>query len=178
MDARIKRKIDTMAQKSRETAENPLVKTYTSIFMTFDMIENYVRASLKNGEVSRAGMNVLHILIMHGGNMIATEISKHVWRSKYATIRVIDTLEKGGYVTRGQPDSNGDRRKKMITITPKGIALSKKTEKVSTERLCQQVMDGLTGEQIASLYEILEHIRKHTFDLIEASDNSYIYRNP
>ncbi len=178
MDCRVRKKIDIVAQKSRETAENPVVRAYTSIFTTFDIIESYVRSSLKDDEISRAGKNILHILIINGGSLTATEISRHVWRSKFATTRVIDTLVKGGYVTRNQPDSHGDRRKKMITITNKGVELSEKTDRISTENLCHQVLKGLTEEQLAHLTEIMEHIGRNTFELIDSPDNPFIYRKP
>jgi DNA-binding MarR family transcriptional regulator len=144
LDTALKTKIDELAQMSREMSHVPVVRAYSAIFRTFDIIDNYIRLSLQDDEVSRAGKSILHVLIAHGGSMTATEISKHVWRSKYATIRVIDTLEREGYVTRKQPEYNGDRRKKEITITETGVDLFEKTFKKTMESLCYQVLEGLT----------------------------------
>jgi DNA-binding MarR family transcriptional regulator len=178
LETELKKKITALAQKSHEMSLIPVVRAYTAIFTTFDIIDNYVRLSLQDEEVSRAGKSILHILIKNGGSMTATEISKHAWRSKYATVRAIDTLEKDGYVTRKQPENNGDRRKKTITITENGIALFEKTFKITMEYLCYQVLEGLTEEQITECYQILEHIGNHTYELVKLFENSYIYKKP
>jgi DNA-binding MarR family transcriptional regulator len=98
--------------------------------------------------------------------------------SKYATVRVIDTLERDGYVTRTQPENSGDRRKKKITITEKGVALFEKTFKITMEYLCPRIFEGLTEQQIGECYRILEHIGSHTYDLVKPFDNSFIYKKP
>jgi DNA-binding MarR family transcriptional regulator len=177
LDTALKKKIVRLAEKSRETSKTPIARTYKAIFTTFDVVDNYVRLSLHDEEVSRAGKSILHILIANGGSMTATEISRHVWRSKYATIRVIDTLERDGFVTRKQPDTS-DRRKKMITITGKGVDLFEKTFQVTMESLCPQILGGLTEKQIVECYRILEKIGNHTYELMKPFENSYIYKTP
>jgi DNA-binding MarR family transcriptional regulator len=151
---------------------------YKAIFTTFDIIDNYVRLSLQDEEVSRAGKSILHILICNGGSMTATEISRHVWRSKYATVRVIDTLERDGCVTRKQPGNSGDRRKKMVAITEKGVELFEKTFQITMEELCPQILGGLKEEQIAECYRILEQIGNHTYELVKPFVDSFIYEKP
>jgi DNA-binding MarR family transcriptional regulator len=178
LDTELKKKIAGLAQKSRETSLTPVVRAYKAIFTTFDIIDNYVRLSLQDEEVSRAGKSILHILIGNGGSMTATEISRHAWRSKYATVRVIDTLERDGYVTRTQPGKSGDRRKKKITITEKGVELFEKTFQVTMEHLCPQILGGLTAGQLAECYRILEQIGSHTYDLVKPFDDSFIYNKP
>ncbi len=176
MDTNLKKRIAALAEKSQEMSVDPVVRAYKAIIRSFDVIDNYVRLSLQEEEGSRAGRSVLHILIENAGSMTATEISKRVWRSKYATVRVIDTLERDGYVTRTQPENGGDRRKKMITITEKGVELCEKTFKITMEYLCPRIFEGLTDLQIAECYLILEHIGGHTYDLVKPFNNSFIYR--
>jgi DNA-binding MarR family transcriptional regulator len=178
LDQELKKKITKLAQKSRELSLDPFVRAYKAIFTTFDIVDNYVRLSLQDEEISRAGRSVIHILIGHGGSMTATEISKYAWRSKYATIRVIDTLEKDGYVTRTQPASGGDRRKKMITVTEKGVALFEKTFRITMEQLCPEIMSSLTEKRVIECYRILESIGSHTYELMKPFDNSFIYNKP
>ncbi len=178
MDQATKNRIAELAQKSRELSLDPVVRAYKAIFTTFDIIDNYVRLSLQDEEVSRAGKSVIHILISNGGSMTATEISKHVWRSKYATIRVIDTLERDGFVTRKQTARSGDRRKKMITITAKGVALFEKTFQITMEKLCPEILGGLTKAQVTGCYKILENIGNHTYGLMKPLNHSFIYNKP
>ena len=170
------KEIESVRKEILTRAEDPVVKAYTALYLTFDIVDNFASSELDVHEVTKAGQNVLHILIMNGGSMIATEISKQAWRSKYSVTRVIDTLEKNGCVTRIQSNHLGDRRKKMISITKKGLEISKKTTNISDTRLCYQVMEGLSPEQIDDLYKILIHIGRQTFSLINESDNTYVYR--
>jgi DNA-binding MarR family transcriptional regulator len=176
MDDNFKKDIDSLRKEILIRAEDPVVKAYTALYLTYDIVDNFASSELNVQEVTHAGQNILHILIMNGGSMIATEISKQAWRSKYSVTRVIDTLEKNGYVTRTQSDHQGDRRKKLISITKKGLAISKKTATISDTRLCYQVMEGLSQQEIEDLYKILIHIGRKTFDLINDSDNTYVYR--
>jgi DNA-binding MarR family transcriptional regulator len=176
LDDRLKRKIESAAEGIRSRANDPIVRAYTAFFLTYDILDNYVTNELGEHAVSRTGQNILHILVMNGGSMIATEISKQAWRSKFSITKVIDTLEKNGYVIRDNPDSEGDRRKKMISITEKGLELTTKIVRTSTHHLCNQVLRGLTPEQIDDLYQYLLHIGKNTFELINDSSNPYIFR--
>jgi DNA-binding MarR family transcriptional regulator len=178
LDAELKKKIAVLARKSRETSLNPAVRAYKAIFTTFDIIDNYVRLSLQDEEISRAGNSILHILISNGGSMTATEISKLVWRSKYATVRVIDTLERDGYVTRTPPENTGDRRKKIVAITAKGVALFEKTFKITMEYLCPRILETLSSQQLAECHHLLEQIGNHTYELTKPFENSHIYRQP
>ncbi len=171
------KRIERFQVKERENGKNPIVQAYTSIFLTSDIIENFVSNALSDIAVSRAGRNILYILIMNGGSLTATEISRHAWRTKYSTIRVIDTLEKDGYVVRTPTARDGDRRKKLVSITSKGIALSEKIIEISEEVLCYQVLGGLTEEQVNDLRDLLTSVGRHTFGLINQSESSYIYRN-
>jgi len=178
LDTHLKKKIDILAQKAQDMSVDPVVRAYKAIIRSFDVLDNYIRLSLQDEEGSRAGRNILHILIENAGSMTATEISGRIWRSKYATVRVIDTLERDGYVTRTQPDNNGDRRKKMITITEKGVALCEKVFDITTESLCPRIFEGLTEQQIAECSRILEKIGSHTYDLVKPFNNSFVYKKP
>jgi DNA-binding MarR family transcriptional regulator len=177
LNTNLKTRIDELAEKSQGMSRIPVVRAYSAIFRTFDIVDNYIRLSLQDDEVSRAGKSILHILIEHGGSMTATEISRHAWRSKFATIKVIDTLEREGFVTRAIPEINADRRKKMITITEKGVDLFEKTLKKTLETLCYQVLEGLTEEQIKQCFQLLEHIGQHSFELLKPFNTAFVYRN-
>lgn len=172
----LKQKIEELARKRQELSHDPYMRAYTNIFMTFDIVDTYIRTTMGEDDSSRAGRSVLYILIENGGSMTATEISKRAWRSKFATTRVIDTLEKDGYVTRHLPDAGGDRRKKTITITEKGVQLFEKSLESTANELCPRILGGLTEDQVIQCYRILEHIGKHTYELMQPQiSNSYLY---
>jgi DNA-binding MarR family transcriptional regulator len=176
MNNELKKRIEALEKENRKKAKNPIIKAYTAFFLTFDIIDNYVNTKFSETDISRAGRNILRILIANGGSITATEISKQAWRSAYSVIRAIDTLEKNGYVKRVAQNHGGDRRKKLISITEKGLDAAENLMKISEEFLCYQVLNGLTEEQIDVFFEILEKIRKHVFELVEKNGNQYIYR--
>jgi DNA-binding MarR family transcriptional regulator len=177
MDDTKRKRIEAYQKIQHDKESNAIVKAYTAFFLAFDIIDNYVNTYLSDEDVSRAGNNILHILVMNGGSMTATEISKQVWRSTYAVVRVIDTLERGGFVVRVAPNQGSDRRKKIISITEKGLDVAENLTKISDGLLCYQVLEGLTKEQIDDFYQTLEKIRKHVFYLLDNnSSNSYVYR--
>jgi DNA-binding MarR family transcriptional regulator len=176
LEEQLRQKIKLIAEEIQSKANDPAVNAYTALYLTYDIVDEYADNELGEHQISKAGQNILRILIMNGGSMIATEISKQVWRSKFSVTKVIDTLVKDGYVIRDNPDSDGDRRKKAISITEKGLNVSTKVMKVSTERLCGEVMRGLSQQQIETLSQLLHHIGENTFELVNKSGNSYLFR--
>jgi DNA-binding MarR family transcriptional regulator len=176
LEEALRKKIKIVEEEIRRKANEPEVRAYTGMYLTYDIIDEYANRQLDEHRVTRAGQNILRILIMNGGSMIATEISKQVWRSKFSVTKVIDTLETNGYVIRDNSETNGDRRKKIISITEKGLELSTKVIRISEGCLCKEVMRGLNQQQLDVFYETLLHIGKNTFDLINDSDNSYLFR--
>src|SRR3972149_10368564 len=119
MDDKFKENIESMAKEIRTQAGNIKVDTFLSYLHTSDIINRYLDLLLPDRNISRAGFNVLHNLILNDGNMIPTDISKKTFRSKYSVTRVIDTLEKQGLVKR-RP-AGRDRRTRRVDITRKGL---------------------------------------------------------
>jgi DNA-binding MarR family transcriptional regulator len=177
MNNKLKKRIEDFRVETRKKHLIPLIKAYTAFFLTFDSVDNYVNTVLNETDVSRAAQNILHILVINGGSMTATEISKQVWRSTFSVTKVIDTLEKAGYVIRKQPKYGADRRKKIVSVTDKGLDVAENVMKISEETLCYKVLDGLSEKQTDEFFKILEKIRKHVFQLVENNGNSYVYRN-
>src|ERR1035437_2528667 len=73
-----------------------------------DMVDRFVDMSYLPGTTSRLTMNALNILVAHGGTLTPTELSRRMYRSKHSITKVVDSLEKEGFIIR---DSNTpDRR--------------------------------------------------------------------
>ncbi|MBN1366558.1 MAG: MarR family transcriptional regulator, partial [Dehalococcoidales bacterium] len=73
---------------------------------------------------SKKRYQILYFIILHGGTVKATSLSKELFNSKQALTKIIDGLEKEGLVARNS--KNKDRRVKDIVITKKGIEEIKK----------------------------------------------------
>jgi DNA-binding MarR family transcriptional regulator len=156
--------IKAMARELRTQTRDSRVKVFLSYLYTSDIINKYLDNELAHDKVTRAGFGVLHFLILNGGSMIPTTISKKTARSKYSVTRVVDTLEKMGLVER--LSSGGDRRTRHIGITPKGLETVKNTTLASREALCQSIFANLDEERITALDDILRDVRNNVFSLL------------
>ena len=111
-------KIDLLSQKIVSLSDDMRANTLVSIISTAEVVLEYTRIELKQSDSSRTRFGILNALITHRGSLTLTDISKRVFRSKYSTTRVIDTLVKEGLVTRetirwrpsGQKNNNHEKR--------------------------------------------------------------------
>jgi DNA-binding MarR family transcriptional regulator len=158
--------IKTMARALRTQSRNSRVKVFLSYLYTSDIVNRYLDAELTDEKVTRAGYAVLHFLILKGGSMIPTTISKKTARSKYSVTRIIDTLEKQGLVER--LSKRGDRRAKRVSITPQGLEAVKCGTLTLRQRLCDDIFRTLSKNQITELEGILREVRKNVFSLLKA----------
>src|SRR4030065_1038815 len=90
-----------MADAIREQADQLRVLTFLSFIYTADVINRYLDIELARYPIGRTGFSVLHNLVLHGGTMTPTNLSERIFRSKHAVTRVVDKLERLGFVKRG-----------------------------------------------------------------------------
>jgi len=165
MDSDIKESIESMAKEIRTQAQTMKVDTFLAYLYTSDIINKYLYMVLADQQVSRAGFNILHILILNDGTMLPSKISKKTLRSKYSVTRAIDTLEKQGLVERlpiGQ-----DRRTRRVNITRKGLEVVKNATIDSRERISHDIFRTLDRKQTEELNSSLKTLRKHVLTLID-----------
>jgi DNA-binding MarR family transcriptional regulator len=158
--------IKAMARELRAQSRSPRVKMFLSYLYTSDIINKYLDEELAHEKVTRAGFGVLHILILNGGSLIPTTISKKTARSKYSVTRVVDTLEKLGLVERHS--TGEDRRTRRIGITAKGLETVKNATLASRQELCDDIFRTLSEDNIADLDGILRDVRKNVLGLLNA----------
>ena len=101
-------------------------------------------------------------MITNGGSLSPTDISRKIFRTKYAVTFQIDSLVKMGLVRRRQ--KNSDRRSKVVTITKKGLELMKLYSKRGQNRYSKDIFSNLDKEEIMALSSIMYKIRNQ-FDL-------------
>jgi DNA-binding MarR family transcriptional regulator len=156
--------IKSMAKELQAQSRNPKVRVFLSFLYTADIFHKFLDSVLTYKNVSRSGFSVLHYLILNGGCMIPTMISKKTKRSKYSVTRVIDTLEKMGLVERLLTGT--DRRNKRVKITEKGLEVVSKATLASREHLCSDIFQTLDAERLTELDNILKDLRKNLFALM------------
>jgi DNA-binding MarR family transcriptional regulator len=156
--------LQSMADEIREQAAQLRVLTFLSFIYTADVVNRYLELELARYPVGRTGFSVLHNLVLHGGTMIPTQLSEWVFRSKHAVTRVVDKLERLGFVKRGNIGS--DRRFRKVSITKEGLKFVKESQAAGQQRLGHLLMTPLNQKQIETLHVMMKQIREHTLTLI------------
>jgi DNA-binding MarR family transcriptional regulator len=157
--------LQSMADEIREQAAHLRVLTLLSFSYTADVVNRYLDIEVARYPVSRTGFSILHNLVLHGGTMTPTNLSKRVFRSKHAVTRVVDNLEKLGFVRRGTIGS--DRRVREVSITKEGLVFMKETSAAGQQRLGHILLQPLGQKQVEELGTMLKQIREHVLKLID-----------
>ena len=161
--------LQSLADEIREQAAQLRVLTLLSFIYTADVVNRYLDIEVARYPVSRTGFSILHNLILHGGTMTPTNLSKRVFRSKHAVTRVVDKLEKQGFAKRGAIGS--DRRVREVSITKEGLAFIKEAQAAGQQRLGHLLLGPLEQKQIETLAMTMKQIREHTLNLIANARN-------
>lgn len=156
--------LQAMAEEIREQAEQLRNLTLLSFVYTADVVNRYLDIEVSKYPVGRTGFSVLHNLVLHGGTMTPTDLSKRVFRSKHAVTRVVDKLEKLGFVKRDAIGS--DRRVRKVSITKEGLAFVKEARAAGQQRGGAVIFRDLDKKQIESLGTMMRNIREHVLGLI------------
>jgi DNA-binding MarR family transcriptional regulator len=139
--------------------------TFLKFFAMSDLFTRYLNLEYTSKHATRSGFNVLNTLVLFGGSMSPTEISKKLFRSKNAICHVVSTLEKRGLVN--IVPANDDRRSVEVHITEKGLALTRRESIIARERLGQDMFRIFAEDEIENLSKILEKLMQHTLNLIQ-----------
>ncbi len=156
--------LQSMADEIREQAAQLRVLTFLSFIYTSDVVNRYLDIEIARYPVGRTGFSVLHNLVLHGGTMTPTNLSQRIFRSKHAVTRVVDRLEKLGFVKRGAIGK--DRRVRKVHITEEGLAFVKESQVAGQQRLSHVLLNPLDQKQIEALGVMMKQIREHTLQLI------------
>jgi|WetSurMetagenome_2_1015567.scaffolds.fasta_scaffold64709_2 DNA-binding MarR family transcriptional regulator len=152
-------KIAGVANDLRTQFRDLNIDTFFKLFDTSDTLERYYEQKFHIKTISRAGFIFLNTLILCGGTMQQTEIGNAMSRSRHATSKLISTLEKHGFVVSNQV--GGDRRKKEVSITIRGLTTAKRHNTLTRQRVSREVLGALSEAEIKSLNQSLAIIKKH-----------------
>ena len=156
--------LQSMADEIREQAAQLRVLTFLSFIYTSDVVNRYLDMEIAGYPIGRTGFSVLHNLVLHGGTMTPTNLSERVFRSKHAVTRVVDRLEKLGYVKRNAIGK--DRRVRKVSITEEGLAFVRESQAAGQQRMGHVLLKPLDKKQIKDLDVMMKKIRENTLKLI------------
>ena len=156
--------IEFMAGDIQAEASQMRVDALISLMSTADVVSKYIDMQVAKQPTGRTGFSVLTNLVLHGGTMAPTDISKRILRTKFAVTSLIDNLEKNGLVRR-EPTGK-DRRRKNVSITRKGLDLIESYSLKGQNRFSNEIFRTLDDREMEELILILKKIRKHVLPLI------------
>jgi DNA-binding MarR family transcriptional regulator len=130
-----------------------------------DTINRYIEITMKKDNVSPLQSVAMYSLVLEGGTITPTHLSRMMFRSKHSMTKIIDNLEKEGLVIRDYTDK--DRRVTHVKITSAGLEYVRQNFSKGNER-AQKVMDCLDISQRKSLVNLTETMRKKLTELIDS----------
>jgi DNA-binding MarR family transcriptional regulator len=162
-------RLDVVSARLKAQEKDIIMDNFLSFVHTSDMVLNYLDGEIRKTGLNRTQLSILTSLVINGGTMMPTQLSRIVLRSKYATIKAIDGLEKLK-ITKSEraklsSREKSDRRLRKVTITEKGLELLENTMS-SRHQLGSNIMGNLSKKESAELKSILFHMRKHLLDQI------------
>lgn len=101
---------------------------------------------------------MLQFISIKQGEVIQNELAELTDKDKSGVLRMLDILERKGYVTRNA-DPN-DRRKNVIEITDKANAVIKILNQLEQEEI-ENVVKGISAEDMATCRKVLLEIQKN-----------------
>lgn len=129
-----------------------------NIVRTFTLINRLFQRRYAQFDLTPAKLNVL-MLVKHVGadaGLPQREIAKRLIISGSDVTGLIDRLEQDGLLARR--GASGDRRVKLITITPKGSALLDRLWPAHTDQV-DSIMSPLSKKERAQLIALLTKLR-------------------
>ena len=163
----IKNDLQNAANILKKQHSDVRTDTFLKFLAMSDLFTRYLNLHTTK-HATRSGFNVLNTLVLFGGSMSPTEISKKLFRSKNAIGHVVSTLENRGLVV--TIPANEDRRSVEVHITQKGLALTAKESIIARERLGQRAFSVFSEDEIECLNNILRKLMQHTLDLIDKNN--------
>jgi DNA-binding MarR family transcriptional regulator len=129
-----------------------------SLFRSYSTIEPKVSHIFQQHKLTSPQFNILRILLgqKEGKGMSCAEISKRMINRDSDLTRLLDKLEKAGFVKRERPAH--DRRKVLVSITEEGVTLVKKI----TPELNQaekSMCSHLSNSKLQQLIDLLGELR-------------------
>jgi len=130
--------------------------------ITNNMIKAYVdqtvQAELEEPLTGIEGMVLGFVFKAEGQTITATEIMSKAKAAKATTSQTLKGLVKKGYLK--MESSPIDKRKKMITLTDKGIKVEEEFKEIFKE-ISQKVKSGITPEEEQIFRSVLKKIREN-----------------
>jgi len=129
-----------------------------------DTIGRYCEITMKKDDISPLHAIAMYHLVCSGGNSTPTQLADMMFRSKHSVTKIVDNLEKEGFIIRDF--SSKDRRVTRIRVTPAGLNYVKNNQNKADKR-AKQVIDCLTIDEQDTLVGLMEKLGNRMTDILE-----------
>jgi DNA-binding MarR family transcriptional regulator len=153
----------SLSKEINELSEEIPTTAIVDIIATAETIDEYIRREWRRSNSTQAKCRILNVLATQGGSLRLTDLSKKVFRTKFAVKRAVDNLVRDGLVKRELIDDGG--RAKQITITKKGVQLIEGTMDLRRS-MSKEITAALSTKELVQLSKLLRKTRKHVRRLI------------
>jgi len=128
--------------------------------LTFRAFSSVLERKLRGTGVSQGQFVALaHLIAL--GPMTQSELASQLGITAASTVRLVDRMERDGWVARGQ--ASGDRRVKVVSATEEALEIWEDLSK-HARSLLQQAYQGLPPEEIEATIRTLTRIRQNLED--------------
>jgi DNA-binding MarR family transcriptional regulator len=129
-----------------------------------DTLKRYCEITMKKDDISPLHAIAMFHLVRAGGSSTPTHLAEQMFRSKHSVTKIIDNLEKEGFIVRDF--SSKDRRVTNIRITTSGLKYVKNNQNKGSER-ARQVMGCLNKAEDNMLTKLTGKLNKRMTDILE-----------
>jgi DNA-binding MarR family transcriptional regulator len=129
-----------------------------------DTIKRYCEITMKKDDISPLHAMAMFHLVCAGGSSTPTHLAEMMFRSKHSVTKIVDNLEKEGFIIRDF--SSKDRRVTHIKMTSAGLEYLRKNQNKGNQR-ARQVMDCLDIPEQEMLVDQTEKLCVQMTDILE-----------
>jgi DNA-binding MarR family transcriptional regulator len=167
MNDTTKTKRELLDEKIKECANLLQMDVVHSFIQLSDIVDKYVsiRIHTVDLQLRRIDYTVLNTLVLNGGTMSPTEISREVLRPTHTVTRIVDNLEARKLVKRILEDKK-DRRRREVSITINGIDIVMQEIALSRESVIEHLFPSLEVKQVEEMVATLNKFRTHLISLV------------
>jgi DNA-binding MarR family transcriptional regulator len=129
-----------------------------------DTIMRYLEITMKKDDISPLHIIAMYHLVRSGGSLTPTQLAEAMFRSKHSVTKIMDNLEKEGFIVRDF--SSQDRRVTVIRVTAAGLEYVKKNQHKGEMR-AKQVMDRLNADEQKTLVGFTGKLSNRMTDILD-----------
>lgn len=156
--------VNPLSDDYRKTADQIREVNFWLCVTFSDTIGRYCEITMKRDDISPLHAIAMYHLVCAGGLSTPTQLADMMFRSKHSVTKIVDNLEREGFIVRDF--SNKDRRVTQIKVTSTGLKYVKQNQNRADQR-AKQVMDCLSLEEQATLVGLMEKMNRRMTDILE-----------